>query len=247
MKNQSISKNKKNSIDHSKVEGKYIHIGDNNNNAVVIFFGLLAVLAFLFAVIIIVKTDGNMSTFKDKVEEKITENKDTTRNVSQIPKEKTTVNKEIPDKKEIPKNPPSVAENIPKKKRDEKKEIPKVIVNPPIKDTKKCYQVRMSANRYLVFRNQPLTREEINALNSCTAWGGINGKTTYEDLTRKDCMIKKRLDEQSMIGGFVNGDIVEFIGRQGNWNEVIDMKTGKKGFISRKYGGVLTLKNTICN
>lgn len=110
-----------------------------------------------------------------------------------------------------------------------------------------CHRVTFSGFDYLVFRNKPLTREEINALNSCTSWMTASGETRYEDLGRRDCQIKKKLDEESTIGFLQNGDIVDYLGVQGSWNEVVDIETGQRGFIAAKYGGRPTLVKTQCN
>jgi len=110
-----------------------------------------------------------------------------------------------------------------------------------------CRRVTFSGAGLLVFRSQPLTREEISALNSCTSWSTVGGGTRYEDLDRRDCQIKKRLDEESSIGYFRNGDIVDYIGRQGSWNEIVNIETGQRGFISARYGGSPTLVRASCN
>ena len=110
-----------------------------------------------------------------------------------------------------------------------------------------CHRITFDRGGYLVFRSKPLTREEINALNSCASWSTLGGGTAYEDLSRRDCQIKKRLDEESSIGLFQNGDIVDYIGKQGSWNEIVNIETGQRGFISAKYAGKPTLVKTSCN
>ena len=134
-------------------------------------------------------------------------------------------------------------------KEDNKSEDPapkSTSTNSQMTKPNNCHIVSLANNNVLNFRSKPLTREEINALNSCDS-KIRNGITYYEAPNRADCQIKRRLDMESSIGYVSRGDMVDLIGKTGSWYEIIDINTGRKGFIACKLGGIDTLEKINCN
>jgi len=110
-----------------------------------------------------------------------------------------------------------------------------------------CYRVvHPEPNSTFAFRNKPLSRAEINALNSCSSQFQQDGTLVYEAPNRADCILKKQLNESTLLGHFLNGELVEQLGREGSWYRVRKLDTGQEGYIAYRYKGVPTLQKASC-
>ncbi|MEI6681519.1 MAG: hypothetical protein WCO44_02765 [Bacteroidota bacterium] len=187
----------------------------------------------------------------DKKQGEIKKNTDNLENQKKKAKEALDLWKELSYVKEPVSHTPALALDSTNKKKTEPVKVAKYRGDSDELNqfTSNCYKTSFSGITFLTVRSRPLTQSEINSCNQCRSTISTNGITTkveYEDMTKPSCILKKALDDKTIVAFVMDGDLVQLIESKPSFTKIRLSGSNKEGWIAARFSQKPTLVKTTC-